>query len=239
MDSDKGLVPDLNLDRLSVVKGPKNKMKRKRNVSVSGASDGKKNKTRARNFTEDETVVVMEEGKKSRRLLKGRFGPSVTNDLKEERWQQIADNVNQLNGKNDRTWESVRKKFHDVMSSARCKGRTQVREMKETGGGRSTVPVMSKAEAMIIESIPDSVISGLACGYDSNSSSKESESSIGLNRIPEFDPMDLSVPLSQILKQSTSVLFKEGHDSDDTDDSHDTEISFDAPLEPRTAGITS
>ena len=131
MDSDKGLVPDLNLDRLSVVKGPKNKMKRKRNVSVSGASDGKKNKTRARNFTEDETVVVMEEGKKSRRLLKGRFGPSVTNDLKEERWQQIADNVNQLNGKNDRTWESVRKKFHDVMSSARCKGRTQVREMKK------------------------------------------------------------------------------------------------------------
>ena len=75
--------------------------------------------------------------------------------------------MNQLNGQNDRTADATRKKFHDVMNSARSKLREQVRDIKRTGGGRSTAPAMTPSEATIIDVIPDSVISGLYCGFDS------------------------------------------------------------------------
>jgi len=38
--------------------------------------------------------------------------------------------------------------------------REQVRDIKRTGGGRSIAPAMTPSEAMIIDVIPDSVISG-------------------------------------------------------------------------------
>ena len=77
--------------------------------------------------------------------------------------------MNQLNGQNDRTPDATRNKFRNIMNAARFKSREQARDKKRTGGGRSTAPAMTPSEAMIIDVIPDSVIIGLDCRFDSNS----------------------------------------------------------------------
>ena len=58
-------------------KGKGKQIKRKRKNSSVQDEDLKlaKRSSRARNFTEDKTCLIVEEGKKSLRLLKGRFGP--------------------------------------------------------------------------------------------------------------------------------------------------------------------
>ena len=86
---------------------------------------------------------------------------------------------------------------------------------------------MNKAEAMIIYVVPDSVIRGLDCGYDSNvsGSASDSNASGSTSRVPNFDALDLTTPLSQILKQSTNVLFTDDQENNSSTDGSET--SFD------------
>ena len=130
---------------------------------------GKTKRVRSRNFTEEESSVIVKEATKSSRVIKGRFGPNVTHSIKEETWKRIATCVNATNGYGDRTWEACRKKFHDIESSTRTKTRAINKERRGTGGGPRKAPTLSKVEEIALTSIPRSVIVGLQCGIDSNS----------------------------------------------------------------------
>lgn len=194
--------------------------------SSTTATPNSKRKSRARNFTEEETSIIMKESALHLRLLKGRFGPGVTNEIKEERWIQIAAMVNSINGANDRTWENVRKKFQDVESSARTKSRKITHGRKQTGGGKNTAPPLTKVEQIAMENIPSSVIQGFSCGIDSNTS-KATASTSSVNAKPSGSSLS---PLTKLLRETNALLAEDTDKNSESD--IDSEISFNTIRSP-------
>ena len=187
--------------------------------SLKSSDKAKKNKKkRARNFTTEEISIIMKEANRSTRVLKqGRFGPAVSKQIQEEKWQEIANMLNRISGYNDRTWDGVRKKFHDVESSARTKSRAHVLERQSTGGGQSSAPPLNAMETIAMESIPQSVIVGLTAGFDSNMPPKTSS--------PNTEkPTSAATPFCDLLRESRDVLLPPDTRSAGSSDS---EISFD------------
>jgi hypothetical protein len=143
--------------------------KRKLKDSVDQLSGSKAKRTRARNFSEEEASTIVREASKHSRVLKGHFGPNVTDSIKEETWKRVTVVVNQTNGHSDRTWEEIRKKYHSIESTTRTNAREIMHERHGTGGGPGKSPRLSKIEELAFESIPTIIIVGLQCGVDSNS----------------------------------------------------------------------
>ena len=104
--------------------------------------------------------MLVKEATNNAKLLKGRYGPSVTNQLKKGCWIKAASAVIAINGENDRDWFKCRAKFQDLESSTRCKARDQVKERRKTGGGTSSAVPLSEAEELVMQHIPQNVITG-------------------------------------------------------------------------------
>ena len=79
----------------------------------------------------------MQEAGKNTAIIKGRFTPTVTSEAKEKLWLAITKSVNAINGKGDREWKDVRKKWIDTSCSARSKLRNIEKEQRKTGGASS------------------------------------------------------------------------------------------------------
>ena len=116
--------------------------------SASGKGKTKKKKKeplkvvkneRKRNFSAEEVQVIMQEAGNNTTVLKGRFNPGITSEVKEKVWVSITltKSVNFINGKGDRDWRDVRKKWVDTSCSARTKLRNIHKEKIKTGGGQS------------------------------------------------------------------------------------------------------
>ena len=119
---------------IMTVKVPKEKQKMPKTTSVAK----KKPNTRCRNFTEEEVETILREAGKKSKLLRGRFQPRVTSEIKKKVWIEVADVVNKVNCVGDRDWQSIRKKWQDLTSAARQKYREVIREQKKNGRGPSS-----------------------------------------------------------------------------------------------------
>ena len=87
-------------------------------------------KERRRNFTAEEVQVIMQEAGKNTTVIKRRFTPTITSEAKEKVWISITKSVNSINGKGDREWRDVRKKWIDTSCSARTKLRNIDKEQR-------------------------------------------------------------------------------------------------------------
>ena len=112
------------------VKVPKGQQRMQKTASVSK----KKSSTRCRNFTEEEVETSLREAGKKSKLLRGRFQPGVTSEIKKKVWIEVAGVMNKANCIGDRDWQTVRKKWQDLTSSARQKYRRVIREQKKREG---------------------------------------------------------------------------------------------------------
>ena len=153
--------------------------------SASGKGKTKKKKKeplkvvkneRKRNFTAEEVQVIMQEAGNNTTVLKGRFNPGITSEVKEKVWVSITKSVNFINGKGDRDWRDVRKKWVDTSCSARTKLRNIHKEQRKTGGGQSSAPPLSKVESLAIDSIAGTTVSGIPGGIDTTEVSRSSRS---------------------------------------------------------------
>ena len=118
----------------------------------------------------------MQEAGKNTTVLKGRFNPSITSEAKEKVWISITKSVNFINGKGDREWRDVRKKWMDTSCSARTKLRKIHKERRKTGGGRSSAPPLNKVGSLAIDSIAGTTVSGIPGGIDTAAVSRSSRS---------------------------------------------------------------
>ncbi|KAL5260183.1 hypothetical protein ACHWQZ_G000095 [Mnemiopsis leidyi] len=126
---------------------------------------------RGRNFSAEEIETVMRQAGKHSRLLKGRFQPGVTNELKKSTWENITEEVNRVNGVGDRSWQTIRKKWQDVSCAARKKYRAIASEQRKTGGGVSKAPSLTTLEEVALDSVPKTALEGIVGGVDATSSS--------------------------------------------------------------------
>ena len=125
-------------------------------------------KERKRNCTAEEVQVIfiMQELKavNNTTVLKGRFNPGITSEVKEKVWVSITKSVN------------VRKKWVDTSCSARTKLRNIHKEQRKTGSGQSSAPPLSKVESLAIDSIQavyiaGTTVSGIPGGIDTEAES--------------------------------------------------------------------
>ena len=105
-------------------------------------------KERRRNFTVEEVQVIMQKAGKNTTVIKGRFTPTITSEAKKKVWISIKKSLNSINGKEDREWRDVRKKWIDTSCSTRTKLRIIDKEQRKTGGGTSSAPPLSKVESL-------------------------------------------------------------------------------------------
>ena len=76
-------------------------------------------------------------------------------------WIEVAGVVNKLNCIGDCDWQSVRKKWQDLTSSARKKYRGIIREQKKTGGAVFHQSSLSLYDCLAIESVSEVSVKGI------------------------------------------------------------------------------
>ena len=96
-------------------------------------------KKKSCNFTKVEIETLCEEVESKRDILFACFSGTITKSLKDSAWAEIADKVSAVNSGEIRPPKSVKKKWQDMMSSAKRKEACRRREMAATGGGPSQV----------------------------------------------------------------------------------------------------
>ena len=95
---------------------------------------------RRQNFTAKEVQVIMQETGKNTTVIKGIYTPKITSKAKEKVWISLTKPVNSINGKGDREWQDVRKKWIDTSCSARTKLRIIDRKQRKTGVAQALHP---------------------------------------------------------------------------------------------------
>ncbi|XP_013383344.1 myb-related transcription factor, partner of profilin-like [Lingula anatina] len=97
-------------------------------------------------FTRMEEVTLVEEYNKRRDLLEGKVFSKITLSRKRELWGEIACILNSMNPSIKRSTEEVRKKYKNIVQSAKRKRNASCRHQTEGG---PTIP-LSVAEDQII-----------------------------------------------------------------------------------------
>lgn len=172
-------------------------------TSTKKKLSSKKSTIRARNFTKEEVEVLLREAGKHSKTLKGRFQPNCTNEIKHKKWMEISKLVNSIDGMGDRTWQHCRKKWQDLICTARGKYRNQLHESRKTGGGPSTAERLTRIEQIAIESVGEVSVMGITGGVDSNDTSYVSL--LGDSEI-SFDTPAANAPESDSTTTSPSLF---------------------------------
>ena len=179
--------------------------------------NGGKFQLRARNFDKDETEIIMREAGKVCSTLKGRFNPMVTNEIKQKTWEKITNQVNLLNGVGDRTWTNIRKKWQDIISSARKKTRDNLKDRRQTGGGPSVAEALTPVERIALESVAPVTVSGIDGGVDSNNLDYSAHYTVSIGNIEDVAGPSSAVSVSAILEESSQILQQQAADSEEED----------------------
>ena len=100
-------------------------------------------------------------------ILFGKFSSLITKRRKEDKWQHIADEINRINGKGDRTATDVKKKYQNSSADTRNKERARKKHRSGTGGGPQKKFKFSDSENLILAAMAEEQISGISGGIDS------------------------------------------------------------------------
>lgn len=74
---------------------------------------------RKRNWTEEECLVLAEGIGDRKRIIKGKFGPGNTSDMKKQAWAEIANAVNAASSHGCRTPDDCERKWYAIQSKGR------------------------------------------------------------------------------------------------------------------------
>ena len=97
------------------VKTDSEKTEKTEKTSATGKT-GKSTAKRGPNWTAEEIACLAKEAGSASRVLHGRHGPNLSNQIKEKKWKDIALKVNGVNA-GDRTWQQMRKKWQPTSIS--------------------------------------------------------------------------------------------------------------------------
>lgn len=130
-------------------------------------------KERAVAFSDDEEVALATAVKSRERVLFGRFdsGAEVSRTTKRRMWIEVAGEVNAVGGKN-RTVDQIRTKHKNLKAATKKKAAKISRTVHKTGGGESDIEELNDAEQILVQTIPNECISGIAGGIDVHGTSR-------------------------------------------------------------------
>ncbi|KAK0141581.1 Myb/SANT-like DNA-binding domain-containing protein 4 [Merluccius polli] len=122
--------------------------------------DAKRSKT----FSRQELEVLVEEIITKKKLLLGRFDNiTVTAENKKRGWAKVAQTVSAVGFARD--GPAVKKKWADIKSIVKKKAAERSRELKRTGGGKSSIQ-LDALEEKILGAIGETLVGGVEGGVD-------------------------------------------------------------------------
>ena len=157
-------------------------------------------KTRSRNYTTSETELLLELAGKKKSILNGRLSSNVTADKKKRIWIEIAKEINGVNGFNDRSPKDLKKKWQNMINSAKTKERINKDSRRKTGGGPSEEVALTTVDQMALVNVSSVQVEGISGGFESN-------------RIRDLDrgsPFTGDSPENDVLNTD---LYHRGHDA--------------------------
>ena len=132
---------------------------------------------RNRNFNEEEKellIQLVQDDIKGSNVLFGKFSGVVSKKKKDETWKNIADEINRVNGRGDRTANDVKKKYQNLSADTRKKERARKHHESGTGGGPHKKFKFSDSENLILATVAEEQISGIKGGIESQSLANQS-----------------------------------------------------------------
>lgn len=122
-------------------------------------------KRRAVNWTCDEEEALANAIVKYSGILKGRFNPLVSNAKKQQAWESVKQLVNSVGGY-DRDVEAIKKKYHQLNSTAKKTECGNRKSYKQTGGGPSEEIPLTSVQSKLVSVMPEVILSGIEGGFD-------------------------------------------------------------------------
>ncbi|XP_048729283.2 t-SNARE domain-containing protein 1-like [Ostrea edulis] len=99
------------------------------------------------------------------RVVKGKFTPSLTNEVKNRQWMAITERVNAANvSKCDRDVAEVKKKWQDLSNQTKKKEAMRIRHRKATGGSPAIEDDLKSWKTLIIGTFSKSAVEGVPGG---------------------------------------------------------------------------
>ncbi|XP_021341239.1 uncharacterized protein LOC110442115 [Mizuhopecten yessoensis] len=127
----------------------------------------KKDMKRKPNWSNDEMEALAQAVASNIKVVKGKFTPSLTNDMKNKCWLEITSRVNAANStETNRDVGDVKKKWQDISSLTKRKEAQRIRERQATGGGPSMEDDAKPWDKFIIGTFTRSALEGVVGGVD-------------------------------------------------------------------------
>eukprot|EP00105_Crassostrea_gigas_P040150 XP_019924298.1 PREDICTED: uncharacterized protein LOC105331836 isoform X2 [Crassostrea gigas] len=123
-------------------------------------------KPRKPNWSEGEMCVLADACLSFNQIIRGKFSPSLTSEMKKKAWETITDKVNSVAINCTRTLDETKKRFQDAQSAIKKKEAFRKRETNKTGGGPPPEVNFKPWELTILSTIPSVAIHGLDGGAD-------------------------------------------------------------------------
>ena len=136
--------------------------------SAAKQSTSKGSIKRSRNYTTSETELLLELAGKKKSILNGRLSSTVTADKKKRIWIGIAKEINGVNGQNDRSPQDLKKKWQNIINSAKTKERLNKDSRRKTGGGPSEGVALTTVDQMALANVSSVQVEGINGGFQSN-----------------------------------------------------------------------
>nr|XP_019921060.2 uncharacterized protein LOC109618208 [Crassostrea gigas]XP_034316781.1 uncharacterized protein LOC117686192 [Crassostrea gigas]XP_034319721.1 uncharacterized protein LOC117687389 isoform X1 [Crassostrea gigas] len=147
-------------------------------VEIQTAKETSFNKKRGTNWTPEEEILLIEEVLKYEETLFGKMKGSGSKgkhgQVKESTWRSIAETLN-LNYKNDRDNETIKKKFNNIKQ--RGKEKISMLRRPKTGGGPAPPSLTASEDALMQAFDGRPQICGLADGIDTDANDETTETS--------------------------------------------------------------
>uniref|UniRef100_A0A8W8IH39 Myb/SANT-like DNA-binding domain-containing protein n=1 Tax=Magallana gigas TaxID=29159 RepID=A0A8W8IH39_MAGGI len=161
-------------------------------------------KQRKANFSDVEVEVLVDAVGTSYKVLYGKFSPCLTNNMKTMAWESVTEKVNAVSLQCTRGEVEVKKKWQDMQSAVKKKEAQRRKNLTQTGGGPSQLPMLKPWEEKILQLIPQSAISGIEDGVDTS----EVRSSLQMSQKPsclEIQPFIITeVPAEELENLDTN-----------------------------------
>ncbi|XP_072566395.1 uncharacterized protein [Paramormyrops kingsleyae] len=119
---------------------------------------------RAPYFTEAECVIIMQGYEEFKSTIQGKSNTSAANKSRQACWQRIADRVNACSNTAQRTWQQVRMKYKNIMTSANKKKLS----IKATGGGPPPEAFSRAEELAVANNVGRPIMEGVEGGVRSD-----------------------------------------------------------------------
>ncbi|KAK0133966.1 Myb/SANT-like DNA-binding domain-containing protein 4 [Merluccius polli] len=159
---------------------------------------------RSKNFSRQELEVLVEEIITKKKLLLGRFDNiTVTAENKKRGWAKVAQTVSAVGFARD--GPAVKKKWADIKSIVKKKAAERSRELKRTGGGKSSIQLDALEEKIlgaIGETLVGGVEGGVDTGHDDDSINKQLQTGdtlvvLAVDQVAEQEPHTPTITIQE------------------------------------------